>query len=43
MVKHGNTSETTTITLDVIVTLTTTNVYQLKAMPYLHIVQSAQL
>ena len=43
MVKHGTAIEATTITLDAIATLTITNVYQLKTMLYLHILQSIQL
>ena len=35
--------EATTITFEVFVTLTITNVYQLKTMLYLHILQSTQL
>ena len=43
MVEHSTAIEAITITLDAIVTLTITNVYQLKTVPYLHILQSAQL
>ena len=43
VVEHGIAIEATTITLDAIVTLTITNVYQLKTMPYLHVLQSTQL
>ena len=43
VVEHDATIEATTISLDAIVTLTITNVYQLKTMPYLHVLQSAQL
>ena len=35
--------EANTITLDSIVTLTITNIYQLKTMLYLHVLQSDQL
>ena len=40
MVKHGTAIEATTITLDAIATFTITNVYQLKTMLYLHVLQS---
>ena len=40
VVEHGNAIEATTITLDAIVTLTITNIYQLKTMLYLHVFQS---
>ena len=43
VVKHGTAIEATTITLDAITTLTITNVYQLKTMLYLHVLQSIQL
>ena len=43
VVKHGTAIEATTITLDAIATLTITNVYQLKTMLYLHVLQSIQL
>ena len=43
MAKHGTAIEATTITLDAIATLTITNVYQLKTMLYLHVLQSIQL
>ena len=43
VVEHGTAIEATTITLDAIATLTITNVYQLKTMLYLHILQSTQL
>ena len=43
MVEHGTAIETNTITLDAIVTLTITNIYQLKTILYLHIVQFVQL
>ena len=44
MVEHGTAIEATTITLDATVTLTITNIYQLKKkMPYLHVLQSDQL
>ena len=43
VVKHGTAIEATTITLDAIATLTITNIYQLKTMPYLHILQFFQL
>ena len=43
VVEHGTAIGATTITLDAIVTLTITNVYQLKAMPYLYVMQSTQL
>ena len=43
VVKHGTVIKATTITLDAIVTLAITNVYQLKTMLYLHILQSTQL
>ena len=43
MVEHGTAIEATTITLDAIATLTITNVYQLKTMLYLHVLQSIQL
>ena len=41
--KHDTVIEATTITLDAIATLTITNIYQLKTMLYLHILQSIQL
>ena len=43
VVKHSIAIEATIITLDAIVTLTTTNIYQLKIIPYLLVLQSAQL
>ena len=43
MVKYFIAIEATTITLEAIVTLTNTNVYQLKTMLYLHVLQSTQL
>ena len=43
VVKHGTVIEATTITLDVIATLTISNVYQLKIMLYLHVLQATQL
>ena len=43
MVKHSTAIEATTITLDATVALTITNVYQLKTMLYLHVLQSNQL
>ena len=43
VVEHGTTIEATTITLDAIITLTNTNTFQLKTMPYLQVLQSAQL
>ena len=43
MVEHGTAIEATTITLDAIVTLAITNIYQLKKMLYLHVLQSTQL
>ena len=43
VVEYSTAIEATTITLDAIVTLTITNVYQLKTMLYLHILQSTQL
>ena len=43
MVKHNTAIEATTITIDSTVALTITNVYQLKTMPYMHVIQSAQL
>ena len=43
VVEHGTAIEATTITLDAVATLTITNVYQLKTMLYLHILQSIQL
>ena len=41
--EHSTAIEATTITLDAIITLSIAYVYQLKTMPYLHILQSAQL
>ena len=41
--EHGTAIEATIITLDAIITLTITNVYQLKTVPYLHILKSVQL
>ena len=38
--KHGTAIEATTIMLDATVAFTITNVYQLKIMLYLHVVQS---
>ena len=43
VVKYGTAIEATTITLDAIATLTITNVYQLKTILYLHVLQSTQL
>ena len=43
VVEHGTAIEATTITLDAIATLTITNIYQLKTMLYLHVLQSIQL
>ena len=43
MVEHGAAIETTTITLDAIVTLAITNLYQLKTILYLYVLQSTQL
>ena len=43
VVKHSIAIEATTITLDAIATFTITNVYQLKTMLYLHVLQSTQL
>ena len=43
VVEHGTAIEATTITLDAIVTLTITNIYQLKTMLYLHVLQFTQL
>ena len=43
VVEHGTAIEATTITFDVIITLTITNIYQLKTILYLYILQSTQL
>ena len=43
VVEHGTAIKATTITLDAIVTFTITSIYQLKTMPYLHILQFVQL
>ena len=42
VLEYGTAIEATTITLDAIVTLTITSIYQLEIMLYLHILQSAQ-
>ena len=43
VVKCSTAIEATTITLDAIATLTITNIYQLKTMLYLYVLQSTQL
>ena len=43
MFEHDTAIKATTINLEAIVTLTITNVYQLKIMLYLRVLQSAQL
>ena len=43
VVEYSTAIEATTITLDAIATLTITNIYQLKTMLYLHILQFIQL
>ena len=43
VVKHSTDIEASTITLDATVALTITNIYQLKTMPYMHVLQSIQL
>ena len=43
VVEYGTAIEATTIILDAIATLTITNIYQLKTMLYLYILQSTQL
>ena len=43
VVEHSTAIEATTITLDAIATLTIANIYQLKIMLYLHVLQSTQL
>ena len=43
VVEYGTTIEATTITLDAIATLIIINVYQLKTMLYLLVLQSTQL
>ena len=43
VVEHSTAIEATTITLDAIVTLAITNIYQLTTMLYLHVLQSTQL
>ena len=43
VIEHSTAIKATTITLDDVVTLTITNIYQLKIIPYLHGLQSTQL
>ena len=43
MVKHSTAIEATITTLDATVTLTVTNIFQLKTMPYMYVLQFFQL
>ena len=42
MVEHGTAIKATTIILDATIALAITNMYQLKTIPYLHVLQFVQ-